>query len=633
MLKVVDCRIKLALSLFFNHLLKSADIGKLLPAFLFVLSLNCFAAAELPSVEQPSVELSVEPSGVNDSSEINSTEINSSENRAVLKKEINKVQPLSSHMTGDQCQAEIRQLLENYQGEKPPVVGRIQINRADIFNTDLPEEDNIIFRTANLLHVTTNESTIKQKLLFREGDPVNPEKICESQRILRGVNYLDDVRIDIAIADSGETTVNVHSKELWTLSPEIKLSHSGGSSKSGFGFQDSNFLGAGKDLWFQHKKEENRTSDTIAYRDQQLFGSHYLLDLKHGDNSDGKKDQVDLMLPFYSLDTRYSYGVKYYNFDRDDTIYVNDDSEKEFTHREAQRELFWGFSPGRINNQAQRWIVGLHQERHRFDPTIDLTGFILPEEREINYPFIGFEQVEDQFATVKNYHTIQRDEDLFLGLRYSAQIGFAAKSFNSDEDRLAFKAAWEDTLHHSSSELLQANMSLEGYWNQTQSEFENAWLFSRIDYFFNTEVKTKNILSFEGEMILNPTRDQQLILDGSRSDQLIMRGYSSHYQAGDRRILFSAERRYYFERQYFKLFYLAAAGFVDIGRVWDADSSYIDNNLEEDNPWLGNIGVGLRISQSRLSNDKMIHMDLAFPFLDRANSSSVQWGIQVRKEI
>ena len=51
-------------------------------------------------------------------------------------------------------------------------IGRIVIRNGDIFDTDDPEEDNWLFRTANRLHINTRENIVRQALLFASGEPL-----------------------------------------------------------------------------------------------------------------------------------------------------------------------------------------------------------------------------------------------------------------------------------------------------------------------------------------------------------------------------------------------------------------------------------------------------------------------------
>jgi len=52
-------------------------------------------------------------------------------------------------------------------------IGKIQIEVREIFDTEDPEEDKLLFRWANALHIQTHPGVIERSLLFKTGDPVS----------------------------------------------------------------------------------------------------------------------------------------------------------------------------------------------------------------------------------------------------------------------------------------------------------------------------------------------------------------------------------------------------------------------------------------------------------------------------
>ena len=101
------------------------------------------------------------------------------------------------------------------------------------------------------------------------------------------------------------------------------------------------------------------------------------------------------------------------------------------------------------------------------------------------------------------------------------------------------------------------------------------------------------------------TDDRQLQLGGSRG----LRAYPQRFQQGDRRLRVRFEERWYAAGEPLRLFRWGAALFLDAGRAWfpgDADD-------DEEDGWLANVGVGIRLIPTRLPTSSMIHIDLAAP--------------------
>ncbi|HSW21383.1 MAG TPA: hypothetical protein VLJ62_01325, partial [Burkholderiaceae bacterium] len=67
------------------------------------------------------------------------------------------------------------------------------------------------------------------------------------------------------------------------------------------------------------------------------------------------------------------------------------------------------------------------------------------------------------------------------------------------------------------------------------------------------------------------------------------------------------------------------AAFVDVGRAWGGP------HVNTTNPgWLADAGIGLRISNVRVSTKDVLHIDIAFPFNGTADISKVQLVIKGR---
>jgi len=64
-------------------------------------------------------------------------------------------------------------------------IGRVIIDKQNVFDTSKPGENKSIFRLANRWHIVTRDSVIEQQLLFRSGDPFSQRILEESERLLR----------------------------------------------------------------------------------------------------------------------------------------------------------------------------------------------------------------------------------------------------------------------------------------------------------------------------------------------------------------------------------------------------------------------------------------------------------------
>lgn len=100
-----------------------------------------------------------------------------------------------------------------------------------------------IQRIGNRYHVTTRKKVIRNQLLFKQGDVVDPVKLSESERLLRQAPFINDARIYVRkgknAKDSLDILVRVHDK--WSLEPESNFD----VNKPDFFITENNFAGVG----------------------------------------------------------------------------------------------------------------------------------------------------------------------------------------------------------------------------------------------------------------------------------------------------------------------------------------------------------------------------------------------------
>ena len=354
-------------------------------------------------------------------------------------------------------------------------IGQVRFHRRDIFDTTIPEENKLLFRAANWLHVQTREDTVRAQLLFKPGDPYDPRLLRESERILRSSSYLRGAYIrPVAYAD-GRVDLEVVTEDVWTLTPEVTFNHKGGSSSSGFGLEDSNLLGMGNQLGVAYKRGVDRSATTLSYRDRQVAGSWWDLSTTYADTSDGRNMGFGLERPFYALDTRWAAGVKWRDEDRVDSLYDGGEVVRQFKAHERAAKLYGGWSAGLRDGGVIRWTAGLSFGEHRSSPVLPGAAAYGPEQRKFVYPWIGVEWIEDDFRETQNQDQIGRIEDVLLGWHLKAEFGWADESFGSDREAGLFSLSVTKGLQPSASQTLLLAAGAQG---RVESDRLAASLFS-----------------------------------------------------------------------------------------------------------------------------------------------------------
>lgn len=497
------------------------------------------------------------------------------------------------------------------------VIDRVEVRVGDVFDAEDPDQDRRLFRWVNRLHRKTRDEVIRRQLLFDPGDRYSRRLLDESERLLRGDAYLYDATIrPIRCHDGDRVDVEVGARDVWTLGGGVSFGHRGGESSTRFKVEDSNFLGSGKLVALEHGTTVDRSSSSLRYRDPALLGSRFGLGLAYADNSDGSSLSLDLERPFFALDSRWTAAASFLDEDRVDHLYDGGVIVNGFRHRESRWELRGGLSDGLRDGRAHRWTAGFTFARDAFSPDGGRPA-VLPEDRTLAYPWIGFEHVEDAFVEESDLDQIGRTEDHFVGRSFAARVGFSSTAWGGDGDRAVFDARGQLGWRFGERQLLDLAGSASGRFG---SSAENLRVEASARYYardFGRHVFFAGLGVAWGEAL---DLDRPLYLGGEDG----LRGYPLRYQTGDRRFLLTLEQRFMTDWDLFHLFRVGAAAFLDVGRAWAAGEPGSGSVLAD-------VGVGLRLGHLRSGRGSVVHLDVAFPLTHDGSIDSVQWLVSTKR--
>lgn len=510
------------------------------------------------------------------------------------------------------------------------VVGEIEIRVGDIFDPSLPGENRLLFRLANRLHSNTRVSVIAQQLLFEEGDRYDEQVVEESARQLREKRYLRDAEIVPVRYDGGRVDLAVVTRDVWTLNAGLGLGRSGGVNRTHIQVEDYSLFGTGKGLTALRTTNVDRSSSEINYRDSNLLGGRWQLDAVLADNSDGSRHGLEIGRPFFSLDSRWSVGLKALSEVSVESLYDLGLITDQFGHRRQLLELSGGLSSGRVGDRVHRWTSGFTYVRDQFEPAPSLSdgstveglvpGFP-PESRTLAYPWVAFDSLEDSYLTARNHDRMDRIEDLDLGRRFHLRLGLSSKTFGATEDTLIFDALFGTGLRTTAMHTLLYSSDLSGRWGRNGAENLRLGLGAR--YYWRNFGDHLFFATLQGHLARQLDSENQILLGGDSG----LRGYPLRYQAGERSMLLTLEQRFFTNLNPLKLFRVGVAAFLDVGRVWDEKGAGGPSDLG----FLTDVGVGLRLGSTRSGRGSVVHVDVAFPLDGDGSIRSLQWLIKSKE--
>jgi len=132
------------------------------------------------------------------------------------------------------------------------IVRRVSITPFDAFgyslNDSLRKPRTFLEKSGNAVHIRTARSRIRQVLLFRPGQPLLPQALAESERLLRQTNEILDARVLVneLTATRDSVDILVYTTDVFSVTGGYELR--GGPGQAIVTAGDQNFLGLGHQL-------------------------------------------------------------------------------------------------------------------------------------------------------------------------------------------------------------------------------------------------------------------------------------------------------------------------------------------------------------------------------------------------
>ncbi len=505
---------------------------------------------------------------------------------------------------------------QEVQGSK--TVGEVYLNQLPVFDTTKSNEDNKLYQWINRVHIDTHEQVLRDLLLFSTGEQINQNLVEESERILRDQSYIGEADVRIVSDCDDVVDLEVITREVWTMVPEVSFKFAAGESSSRFGLRDSNFLGTGKRISLSYASNSERNTVLMHYSDRNYRGSRIYMRAHLDSSSDGYERLLQATLPFYALNTKRSWSFVGKQREYIASQYKLGKKVSALKVHVDVLDTYLGFSRGLSGGHANRYRFGLHWEDQSFATTTDdPPPPVMTDDFTLAYPFFEYEYIQNKYAQVFNINQIQRVEDLYIGRFIRTRIGYSSP----DDRRLILAGELNDTFIAANKILLQGGINWNSRWNFDNSAVEEGEIGVHLKYYRGQTENRSLVLGFSGVLLKNPASYRQLTLGAQNG----LRGFKNRYLTGDTSYLFSAEERIFTKYEPFGLFNVGFAVFLDAGKAYYRDT-------KENNPgWLTDIGLGLRLIPSKAERGQVIHIDIGYPLNSVDGSRSVQVTAELKK--
>lgn len=490
----------------------------------------------------------------------------------------------------------IRNPFNKYKGK---TIDSIFITQLNVFGTSV--EDTSVLDVswykefANWFHISSREYIIKENLLFKEGEKLDPLLLADNERILRRTQYLKDARIIVHEnkADTGKVNVAVITQDVWSKGYNVNMRS---INKGEVELFDNNIFGIGHklqtDLVFDYLGQDNLGFKGF-YRVDNLLGTfisgRFFYQDVFGDHLYGFQFSRD----FFSYKTNWVGGIRALRHKTRQNINKVDTTLYHVPMEYIEHDLWLGYAipldlNGNIFKGRNRLVLSA-----RYDWDIFKKGPEVDERYNYNYRDnytalgkISFSR--ENFYKSSLIYGFGRTEDIPVG----DLIGY---TFGWEKDEY-FKRFYSGiSLKHgeyfSKLGYFSNSIDLGGFFYE--KDFEQGVLSFNSKYisklFYIKDWKFRQFVDINYKYGIDRFPDEKIIFNPARD----IRGYENGNLYGDKKLVLKLET-VGFSNIYYYGFRFAFYGFMDFGFIGP------EKRIIFNNPVQSGFGLGLRIRNENL---------------------------------
>ncbi|MGQ0562608.1 MAG: hypothetical protein ACT443_12130 [Gemmatimonadota bacterium] len=490
----------------------------------------------------------------------------------------------------------------------------IFIDNHSIFDTDDPALDSRFawaYRAANALHVRTKRRVIERELLFGPGDCYDPYLLEETERLLRGYDFLSQVGVFGIPQPDGSYHVVVDTRDQWSTSLDLRVGFDRGLTFEGIRLRESNLLGTGQELGLFYIDRDVTRDYGVAYGTRQLAGTRWDLNASLGRTRAGSFFTQSIAYPFVGEVGQW--GARQ-SFSREDQFfdYISVDStrgESQHVLLPVREKLFDVAIGTRFGKRGNLTVLGamLSYEELTYPGEVQvaegdnfedrtavgsaLAAQIQAQTEQLGSIRVGIVLGQRNVWWVKKrgFDSMRGQQDVPLGADVALAFGRSLPALERDDDLVGTFRLY--TGIEAGDALFAARVRLDARRDfdatASASEWADVYADGELLNYWKPPALPRHtfFLRLAGAGGWNTRTPFQLTLGGDRN----LRGYRHERFPGGRRLIVNAEDRIYIGWPLREVLDLGGTLFVDAGRIWPGDVPF-----GEDSGWRATAGLGLR---------------------------------------
>ncbi|MGE5437654.1 MAG: hypothetical protein ACM3O3_10535 [Syntrophothermus sp.] len=495
---------------------------------------------------------------------------------------------------------DIEEEAANYKMYQGKYISKISFNVIDLAGPNIDDtngKDTGIFgKIGNALHFKTKDWVVKNNLLFKEGDLVEPEKLSESERLIRNSNYAIDAKITVVPSSTSNDSVEVivTSKDKWTITP--KFSYNTQQKNSYAGFKDDNIIGLGHIVDASVTYDESKMIGMgvdLNYSAINVAGTFINANVQYEKNKKIDFKGLNLEKPLFSTETNWIGGL---NIEWERNIWIYADTSGGFSntnYRNAVQDL-WG---GKILNfntdflgKIKMVIAGrIANSHYNFDRNINPQLNNLFANNLLYIASLGF--LKRNYYKDTYVEGFGHTEDIPLGSMIVLTSGIQ-KSNNSDRNYYGIEGLIARRMYDIGYIYLRG--AFGGFRNKDKNRWEqnisNVNILYHSKLFGSSKWKYRMFLNTEYLMGFNRFDGEMVYLDTQHK----LRGFNDRILHGDKKMTLNVESRIYSP---FKPlgFLITGVLFTDYGMISEKGNNLFNSKLYQ------SYGAGIRFTNEAIN--------------------------------
>lgn len=204
--------------------------------------------------------------------------------------------------------------ISSYNNLEGKIIRNIHVVTLDPFGFSISDTTSqphsYLEKTGNVLHIKTQNFTIRNQLLFHKNDPFDSLKVKESERLIRSQSYINDVLITAVATQENSDSVDVliRANDLWSIIPDGALT----TQRINLKLSDKNLGGTGHT--FSYSYTQNYQNAKHAYQAYYLVPNikNTFISTRLGYAIDENKNYnkaINIERPFFSPLTSWAGGI------------------------------------------------------------------------------------------------------------------------------------------------------------------------------------------------------------------------------------------------------------------------------------------------------------------------------------